>query len=214
MILSLSGRDQRRYPHLFEQMYRQRHAIFVGRRGWRSLEATAGVERDCYDTPEACYLIATGPRGDMRASVRLLPTLGPHLLADRFGHLAPAGVPRGRDIREVSRFYVTGGGSPARRLKTIETLSAGLFASCREEGIATLTCTVDTFMLPIMRRHRWSFNPLGPAQPCPEGTIVAVEICVATSLADITAARPPADAASSSARFPPLVKVALPACPT
>ena len=58
MIEVLTGRDAARYPNLFERMHRQRHEIYVVRRGWKALRSENGIEKDCFDIPDAQYVLA------------------------------------------------------------------------------------------------------------------------------------------------------------
>ena len=88
-----------RYPHLFSRMFRQRHEIYVERRGWKALQSVNGEERDQFDRPDTIYLLAIDEEDDILAGLRLLPTTGPHLLADIFPHLVMSSdIPRGDDI--------------------------------------------------------------------------------------------------------------------
>lgn len=185
MILTLSGRDEARFPRLFDAIYRQRYDVFVCRRGWRLPERQHGLERDGFDTASATYVVQLGPNHTFPAGARLLSTEGPHLLADVFPHLVAGYVPRGRAIRELTRFYVTGPGDTSVRRQRVDRLSRAIFSYSLDRGITTLTGVVDTFLLPIMTRHGWVFEPLGPPRPYAEGSAVAFAVCVATSLREL-----------------------------
>ena len=177
MIVRLSGGDEPRYPHLFHQMYRQRHDIYVKRRKWCGLRPIDDLERDQFDTASATYLLVLDGADSVLAGLRLLPTSGPHLLADVFPHLADT-LPRGQDVLELTRFYVAcpARGPCAQRL--VGVLAAGLFEHCLESGIRRLTSVVDTFLVPRMLDLGWQVRELGAPGRYGEGRAVAVEIAV------------------------------------
>jgi acyl-homoserine lactone synthase len=186
MIERLSGGDEPRYPHLFDQMYRQRHDIYVKRRKWCGLTPVDDLEKDQYDTASATYLLVVDEAENVLAGLRLLPTSGPHLFADVFPHLAQSQpVPRGSDILELTRFYVA---KPARGALTqqrmVGVLAAGLFEHCLECGIRQLTSVVDTFLLPRMADLGWQVRRLGTPDRYGEGIAVAVAIDVTRASLD------------------------------
>ena len=178
MIEVLTGRDAALYPNLFERMHRQRHEIYVVRRGWKALHSENGIERDCFDIPDAQYVLALDEEDDILASMRLLPSTGPHLLADVFPKLILSGdVPRGDDIYELTRFYVAPfGASREVRDWLVGVLSAGAIEHCLDIGIRHITSVIDTFLLKLMLSMDWKVRPLGLPQRYPEGIAVAVMI--------------------------------------
>ncbi|HXF55343.1 MAG TPA: acyl-homoserine-lactone synthase [Hyphomicrobiaceae bacterium] len=182
MIVAFNGGDELHYPHLFHQMYRQRHEIYVVRRKWRALKSVGGLERDQFDTPAATYLLALDRTSNVLAGLRLLPTEGPHLLADVYPHLAHGEpIPRGSDTFELTRFYVSAAvrGPPARRL--VGLLAAGLFEHCLQRRVRRLTSVVDTFLVPRMESLGWRVRTLGAPGRYDEGIAVGVEIAVTPS---------------------------------
>jgi acyl-homoserine lactone synthase len=185
MIERLRGSDEPRYPHLFQQMYRQRHEIYVARRKWGELKPVDDLEKDQFDTAHATYLLVLDGEEHVLAGLRLLPTCGPHLLADVFPHLAQNGpVPRGVDIFELTRFYVACSARGPLTQRLIGVLAAGLFEHCLEIGVRRLTSVVDTFLVPRMEDLGWQVRRLGPPGSYQEGRAVAVEIAVTQSALD------------------------------
>ena len=65
-------------------MHRDRKTVFVDRLGWQVPVVNGDLEIDQFDGDDAIYLIAVDEAGGHAGSLRLLPTAGPHLLAD--GH--------------------------------------------------------------------------------------------------------------------------------
>jgi acyl-homoserine lactone synthase len=87
-------------------MYRDRKKVFIDRLGWE-LKATGGErEIDQFDTPDAVYVIEADSERRHLASLRLLPTIKPHLMSEVFPFLCEGPVPRGPDIWELTRLCV------------------------------------------------------------------------------------------------------------
>jgi acyl-homoserine lactone synthase len=177
MMFSFTGKDEIRYPALFEQMYRQRFDIYVKRRKWSDLKPIGNQERDEFDTSSAVYLMALDAEDEILAGLRLLPTVEPHILGDLFPHLAMEGVPAGGDILELTRFYI----APFKSSRSVRdwlvgVLCAGMIEYCLDNGIHKVTSVIDTFLLKLMLSMEWPVRPLGLARPYAEGEAVAVII--------------------------------------
>jgi N-acyl-L-homoserine lactone synthetase len=93
-------------------MHADRKTVFVDQLKWDLAVTDNLFEIDEYDTEGTIYLMVQDQAtGGHLGSVRLLPSDGPHLLADKFAHLCEAGVPRGPDTCEITRM-VTHPGLP------------------------------------------------------------------------------------------------------
>ena len=181
MLKALKGSDARRFPALFEQMFRQRYAVYVQGRQWDALEhGMTGIERDVYDRDTTTYLILLAESETVIGGARLLPTTEPHLFADHFAHLAGAtGVPCGQNIVELTRFYI----SPEYRAPRLQywltgVLACGTFEYCLENGIRQLTSVIDTFLLNHMLEAGWAVRPLGLPHAYGQGTAIGVLVDV------------------------------------
>jgi acyl-homoserine lactone synthase len=181
MIRAYAGWQEATVPDLFNQMFRQRHTVYVKDRGWSSLPANQdALERDSYDTDDAVYLIAVDDAGTVLGGARLLPTTKPHLFEEKFAHLAGTReVPRGEHITELTRFYV----APHCRAPRLQywltgVIACGTFEYCLANEIRQLTSVIDTFMLNHMLAIGWRVRPLGFPQPYGEGDAIAVLIDV------------------------------------
>jgi acyl-homoserine lactone synthase len=176
MMEAYLGRDEPRFPSLFRDMYRQRYDIYVKRRKWSGLKPEGELEKDQYDTEDAVYLLALDDGDAILGGLRLLPTERPHILGELFPHLARhAGIPRGPDIYELTRFYVAPfGATRAQRDWLIGVLSAGMFEYCLANGIRRVTSVIDTFLLPLMLSMEWPVRPLGLPARYPEGIALAI----------------------------------------
>lgn len=180
MMEMFTRHDQDRYPEIFEQMYRQRHDIYIKRRGWKGLKSKNEYEIDQYDTDEAVYLLAVDEDEKVKAGLRLLPTTGPHIFADLFSHLAANGeVPRGEHIMELTRFYVAPYGSNRHQRWWLSgVISIGMFEYCLRHGITHITSVIDTFLLTQMLEAGWKARPLGLPEHYGEGIAIGVIIDV------------------------------------
>jgi acyl-homoserine lactone synthase len=106
MIKSFVGVEASSNPSIFEDLFRLRHEIYIVRRKWGALRGEGGLERDSYVNSDAVYLIGLSAEGKVNCGLRLLPTTVDHLFRDHFRHLAPAGLPHGDNVYELTRFFV------------------------------------------------------------------------------------------------------------
>lgn len=177
MMELYTGRDEVRFPALFEQMYRQRFEIYVKRRKWRDLKPVGELEKDQYDTTSSIYLLVLDEDDEILAGLRLLPTMGPHILGDLFPQLVAGGVPAAPEVLELTRFYI----APFKASKSVRdwlvgVLCAGMIEYCLASGVERITSVIDTFLLKLMLSMEWPVQPLGLPQKYPEGEAIAVSI--------------------------------------
>ncbi|WP_372422052.1 acyl-homoserine-lactone synthase [Salinarimonas chemoclinalis] len=166
MITVLWGSQWDEHPDICNQMFRLRAQLFLDRRGW-SVDVSGGLEIDRFDDLDPLYVCVLSAEGRLVASLRLLPTLGPHMLSDVFPEVAGARGPiRGADVWESSRFCVdteaardfhADGINHATRM-----LLAGLFASARTIGLRSVVSVYDVYVERILKRAGCSFERLGP----------------------------------------------------
>lgn len=92
------------HPLLADTMFRDRADQFRTRLGWDVTVNAEGHERDEYDDLDPLYVIWECPDGRHGGSMRFLPTTGPVMVNDVFGHLT-GGMPiRDPSIWECTRF--------------------------------------------------------------------------------------------------------------
>ncbi|MEW9921022.1 acyl-homoserine-lactone synthase [Marimonas sp. MJW-29] len=77
------------HPRLARAMFRDRADQFRTRLGWKVEVDRHGEERDAYDALNPLYVIWEEPDGGHGGSMRFLPTTGPVMVNDIFGHLVP-----------------------------------------------------------------------------------------------------------------------------
>ncbi len=105
MIVVVEKSNAHRHASLLDKMFRQRARFFHDRLKW-DVQVTDGRERDRYDDEGPVYIIYTDDlSGEVKGSLRLLPTTGPTLSADVFSDTLPdAAHLSAPTIWECSRF--------------------------------------------------------------------------------------------------------------
>lgn len=145
-------------------MFAARKQVFVDLLKWDLPVLEGQFEIDQFDTPDARYLILVGADGQHRASARLLPTAGPHILGDLYPHLCEGDVPRGPRILEISRFCLDRHQDAASRLSARNQLVSALVDHAMREGIDCYTGVAELSWLAQILRFGWQCEPLGEPQ--------------------------------------------------
>jgi acyl homoserine lactone synthase len=159
-----------RYSHesLFDQMYQLRARQFGLRRGWR-VEVNDGRERDRFDDLNPLYVCVATESGQLLASLRLLPTTGPHMLSDVFPEvMGEAGIIRHPLILESSRFCVDTEASRTFHEDGINQVTRellhGLFSTALKAGMQNIISVYDIFVERVLIRAGCRMERLGPVQ--------------------------------------------------
>jgi N-acyl-L-homoserine lactone synthetase len=166
MIMIASGADDPARSDILDQMYRLRARQFSDRRGWRVVvERQREVDRFDKLTPMYVCLVRDSR---LLASLRLLPTVGSHMLAEVFPETM-GGRPPIRDPRiwESSRFCVDteatrAFGDDGINIAT-RAILAGLFQMAGAFGLKNIVSVYDVFVERILRRAGCRFERLGAA---------------------------------------------------
>lgn len=108
MLRYLYADQLHRHVRLRQQMFQDRADQFANRLGWDVAVDAAGEERDEYDAMNPLYVIWDEPDGRHGGSMRFLPTTGPVMVNDHFGHLTTGPV-RSPLIWECTRFCLARG---------------------------------------------------------------------------------------------------------
>lgn len=164
MIIFRQGSERSRFPELFDQMFRLRAAAFGERRKWR-VEVTDGREVDRFDDLDPLYIMSVDDDGRLLASLRILPTTGPHMLADVFpetmGEVPPIRHPL---IWESSRFCVdtaaANAHSPSGVNKVTAELLIGLFEIALRASVINVVSVYDLYLERILKRAGCRFDRL------------------------------------------------------
>jgi N-acyl-L-homoserine lactone synthetase len=166
MIILASGADDPARSDILDQMYRLRARQFSDRRGWRVVvERQREVDR--FDKLIPIYVCLVRET-HLLASLRLLPTIGSHMLADVFPETMGGRLPiRDPRIWESSRFCVDteatrAFGDDGINIATRAVL-AGLFQMAGALGLRNIVSVYDVFVERILRRAGCRFERLGDA---------------------------------------------------
>jgi len=171
------NRDQ--YRDALLQMHRDRKTIFVDRLHWAVPVVDGEFEIDQFDTEQAVYLLALDPRSHRHlGSVRLLPTLHPHLLGDVFPDLCAAGVPRDAGTWEITRLCTTPGLEKAEARAVLGLIATALVEFALLYGVNRYTCVAHLQWLSQLIAVGWDTEPLGAPQQIDGELVGALSINV------------------------------------
>ncbi|MCF6445520.1 acyl-homoserine-lactone synthase [Nereida sp. MMG025] len=95
------------FPALSHSMFRDRATQFVDRLGWDIGVDANGEERDEYDALNPLYVIWELPDGRHGGSMRFLPSTGPIMVNDHFGHILDGTTIQSPLIWECTRFCLS-----------------------------------------------------------------------------------------------------------
>lgn len=112
MLRYIYADELNRFPELATSMFQDRADQFKTRLGWDVTVDENGEERDQYDALNPLYVIWEEADGRHGGSMRFLPTTGPVMVNEIFGHLtggAPISSPL---IWECTRFCLARDASP------------------------------------------------------------------------------------------------------
>lgn len=175
MLFIVTAENRSLFADEIAEMHRQRKRVFVDGLGWK-IPVVNDMEIDPYDRSDTLYLIAKSePQGPVTASVRLLPTLGPHLMSDLFRTACGGNPPCGPAIWEVSRFCTAPAISSRRtRVGLLWEVICGITETALLFGIERVTFQSNAALLPLVLDCGWCAEPLGPSLPDGDDQITAV----------------------------------------
>jgi len=148
---------------LLQSMFADRKRLFVDLFAWDVPVIDGQYEIDQFDTPAAVYVVAAHEEGGHEASLRLMPTTGPHMLGMLFEHLCPLGVPTGPEIWETTRLCLPQRHGAARRRELRNEVFSGAIDFALAHGIERLTGLVPEAFRRELLAMGWQAEPLGPA---------------------------------------------------
>jgi acyl homoserine lactone synthase len=163
MIIAEHGSDAD--PDLLQQMFEMRAAAFGERRGWR-VSVSDGKEIDEFDELNPLYLMCVDQSGQLLASLRLLQTTGPHMLANVFSDLlGEESVVRSPLVWESTRFCVNKYASQNYSAGGVNAVTCELLeALCtvgNKSGLTNIISVYDIFMERVLRRSGCIFEQYG-----------------------------------------------------
>jgi N-acyl-L-homoserine lactone synthetase len=161
-----------------ETMFADRKQQFVDFFEWDVPVVEGRYEMDQFDTASAVYIIAVDAADIHQASMRMLPSIEPHLLGTLFPHLCAAGVPVGERVWESTRLCLPSRHGAARRLELRNALISAMVDFALARGIERITGVIpDGFRKQVLAMG-WRAEPLGPAARIKGGPIGAFSIDV------------------------------------
>lgn len=160
MVQLVTSENRWSHRHLLDKMFQDRKTIFVDLLKW-DIPHDGRVERDEYDD-EAEYLIVNDrDSGEHYASLRMLRTDRPHMLQSLFAELCDGPVPRGRDIREISRMCLSSRHRGPERLRFRNLLASAMTEYALLTGIKAYTAVMEMGRMSRVLSAGWHCEPLG-----------------------------------------------------
>lgn len=176
-----------RLPALRE-MFEARKRVFVDLLKWDVPVLEGRYEVDQFDDEHAAYLIVPAEDGRHAASARLLETSRPHILDTLFPELCEAPLPRGPNVREITRFCLGREQNARNRLETRNRLVSGLVHYALENGIETYTGVAEMGWLQQILAFGWRCRPLGLPRPIEGKLLGALRIDISDETPGLLAA--------------------------
>lgn len=157
-------------------MFTARKHVFVDLLGWDLPLQEGRLEIDQFDDAEAAYVVLDDVGPAHRGSARLLRTGAPHILSDLFPSLCAGPVPRGADIREITRFCIEPGLPGKDRRKVRNELVSALAHHAGSTGIRTYTAVASLAWFRQVSRFGWECSALGEPRVINGETLVGLRI--------------------------------------
>ncbi|MFB0875924.1 MULTISPECIES: acyl-homoserine-lactone synthase [unclassified Sphingobium] len=163
---------------LLQSMFTDRKRLFVDLFGWEIPVVDGQYEIDQFDNDHTVYVIAADEDGTHEASIRLFPTVQPHMLSTLFPHLCPLGVPTGETTWETTRLCLPQRHGAARRRELRNMLFSTVIDLALKRKIERLTGLIPEPFRKELLAMGWRAEPLGPAAPMPGGPVGAFMVHV------------------------------------
>lgn len=157
-------------------MFEARKKVFVDLLKWDVPVLAERYEVDQFDTGDAEYLVLVDERGSHRASARLLPTEGPHILADLYPLLCDGPLPRGPATREITRFCLDPRLPATERRRARNQLVTALVEHALRSGISDYTGVATTSWFRQIEGFGWDCRALGQPLRFGGGELVGLHI--------------------------------------
>lgn len=161
-----AGTEKEWPPHIYPQILRYRHRIFVDELGW-DIPNRDGMESDQFDREDTVHVVARDSLGEVRAYSRLLPTVKPYLLAEIFPQLMDGkSLLCSEDTWELSRFTArNSAGAPASRRVVFSPVAKELLhfsiSTAARRGARNLIFAASPGMVTLMQRADLDVRRLG-----------------------------------------------------
>ena len=165
MVYAISHANRFQFGHELDTMFRDRKRVFVDRLKWNVPVVDGVYEKDQFDTEDATYIVCADPQsGDHQASLRLIPSLKPHMLRDVFHTLCEDGVPIGPDIWEMTRICLSPSLARGEARQAFGRIWLGALEFGIDQGVAVMTGLTHGPMFSNILAAGIDIEPLGPTQ--------------------------------------------------
>ena len=191
MIHVVTLDNQHLYGRQLDQMFRMRHTYYIEGHGWGGLTSVNGRETDEFDNETVVYLMSIDPFGDVAASVRLNPTLGPTLLK-KFADWADDPLPELESVWDISRWIAAPqhrrAANPRWPTNHQRELMVGILEFGLSRGLTHLTMLAEYRLAERIASYGWPLRYLGAPREYEggKGTAVAAEIEVGLHVLALT----------------------------
>lgn len=176
MVNIINRYNRHLHQPLLHRMHADRKRVFVDTLKW-DVPHEGGIERDQFDDDLAEYLvIQDAENGSHVASLRLLRTDRPHILGNIFPELCDGRVPRGTDIREITRLCLSPGHRASVRLAARNRLARALIEYGLMTGIRAYTGVAEIGWFTQILSAGWDCRPLGLPKEISRSVLAALKI--------------------------------------
>lgn len=184
MILTIQNHLESAHRLALETMFADRKSQFVDFFEWDVPVVDGRFELDQFDTADAVYIIAVDCAGRHEASLRMLPSWRPHLLAEIFPQLCISGVPIGPTTWESTRLCLPNRHGTARRRELRCALISAMADFALARGITDITGVIPEGFRREVLTMGWRAEPLGPAVRVASGLVGAFRIAVTPDICE------------------------------
>ena len=162
MVHIVSALNRAGFADQIAQMHRDRKRVFVDWLKWNVPVVDGQYEIDQFDDDRAVYLIdSDATSGRHLASMRLLPSTGPHLLRDVFPELCDEPLPEGDDVMELTRFCVSPDVPKAEGPLLMSRMWVAAVEYALLFGITRYSCVSHLARLSVLLSSGLDARPLG-----------------------------------------------------
>lgn len=163
MVYVITKNNRGIFGRELDSMHRDRKQVFVDKLKWNIPVVDGIYEKDQFDSEEAVYIVAADPHtGQHHASLRMMPSMGAHMLRDVFPSLCEDGVPTGPDIWEMTRICISPALARADAHKNLGLIWLGAVEFGVQMGIRTITGLTHAQLISNILAAGIDIEPLGP----------------------------------------------------
>ncbi|WP_026622185.1 acyl homoserine lactone synthase (plasmid) [Ensifer sp. WSM1721] len=179
-VLAISKPRNIEEAQLLHSHHQLRARVFSDRLGW-DVSVAGGCESDAFDNLHPTYILAVSSNDRVVGCARLLPALGPTMVANVFPSLLPSGRLEAHPAMiESSRFCVDTSLAEGRGDGAIHEATLTMFAGIIEWSVANrfteIVTVTDLRFERILARACWPLQRIG------EPTMIGATVAVAGTL--------------------------------